>query len=184
MYNKETITNLQNILGKFKDLKRKGWLLRNVDTPESDAEHSFSLALLTLLYAPANLNLLKCLKLALIHDLPEIYSSDFVPGEITHEEKRQLEENAAKKLSSELQNKEILELFIEFTENKTPEARFVNALDKIDNIFTAQYFDNHQRSPHKLTPEFAQTAKERIEAMGEEAAIPEKILKTLLNQQH
>ena len=35
----EQINNIINLLGKFKDLKRSGWLQKNVKLPESDADH-------------------------------------------------------------------------------------------------------------------------------------------------
>ncbi len=180
---KQTIKNIANILGKFKDLKRRGWVLKNVSNPESDAEHSFSLAFLTLILAPKELNLLKCLKLALIHDLPEIYSSDFIPGEIAPEKKLLLEKQAINKISEELNNKEISELFAEFATQETPEARFVNALDKLDNVFTAQYYDNNKRSPQPLLHEFSQTAGNKISSMGEEATILSQILDILNTNQ-
>lgn len=77
--NKQEIENIIAILGKMKDLKRSGWIKRQVTNPESDADHSFSVAVLVLLLAPKELNLQRCLELALVHDLPEIYSGDYTP---------------------------------------------------------------------------------------------------------
>ncbi len=134
---------------------------------------------MTLIFAPKDLDLLKCLKLALIHDLPEIYASDFIPGEIEPEKKLLQEKQAVNKLAQELNNHEISELFNEFTMQKTAEARFVNALDKLDNVFTAQYYDNNNRSPQPLLHEFSQTARNKISTMGEEATILTQILDIL-----
>jgi len=177
--NKKRIKNIVSVLGKFKDLKRKGWVLREVKTPESDAEHSFSLAFLVLMLAPQHLDLLKCLKLALIHDIPEIYSSDFIPGEISPQEKLLKEKQVINRLSSELENSEIIDLFNEFTEQKTAEAQFVSALDKIDNVFTARYYDDNSRSPQPLSAEFAQTARHKIRTSAGEAKEFHKIIDIL-----
>lgn len=158
----EQITNLINFLGKFKDLKRRGWLKKHVVSPESDAEHSFSVAFLALLLAPKHIDLLKCLKLALIHDIPEIYSSDYIPGEIEPEKKLILENNAMNRLSEELNNKELQLLFKELTSNSSPEAKFIHALDKLDNVFTARYYENERRGASKITTEFAASARKHV----------------------
>ena len=62
---KDNLLNLINFLGRFKDLKRSGWLARKVSSPESDAEHSFSLAFQALLLTPSYLDRCRCIELAL-----------------------------------------------------------------------------------------------------------------------
>ena len=162
----EHINNLVNILGNFKDLKRKGWLNRQVTTPESDAEHSFSLAITALLLATPELDLLKCLKLALFHDLPEIYAGDFTPlDNITHEQKLEKEQNAAQQIAQELNWPELLDLFAEYDNKSSKESIFINALDKLDNVITARYYDNNKRSPTPLLPEFSNYAKRCLTAL-------------------
>ncbi len=156
------VANLVNFLGKFKDLKRRGWLKKHVTSPESDAEHSFSVAFLALLLAPKHIDLLKCLKLALIHDIPEIYSNDYLPGEIEPEKKLSLENKAISRLSKELNNEELQRLFNELTSNTSPEAKFIHALDKLDNVFTARYYENEKRGDDKITTEFATSARKHI----------------------
>ena len=87
--NIKNVQQLIDVIGKFKDLKRSGWVNKKVVNPESDAEHSFSVAFMTMLMAPDNLDKEKCLKLALIHDLAEIYAGEYTPHEnITAKEKQ------------------------------------------------------------------------------------------------
>ena len=94
------IKQFMNISGQMKNLKRQGWIYRNVDTPESDAAHSWSLSLLVQLYAPKELDICKCLKLANIHDLAEIYVGDYTPiDNITPQEKHQKEQDAMQRLA-------------------------------------------------------------------------------------
>ncbi len=58
------------IVGKLKRLKRTGWVKNNIIDPESVAEHSFRLAVLTMVLAPkVGVDQLKTTKMALIHDL-------------------------------------------------------------------------------------------------------------------
>lgn len=169
------VNNAVNILGKMKKLKRQGWVNRNIKNPESDAEHSFSLAMLVLLLAPENLDLLKCLKMALIHDLPEVFCGDFVPNEIEEKLKNELENKAMLNVSVQLKQHEFLKLFYEFEKAETPEAKFVKALDRVDNVFTAKFYEKEQGTD--LVDEFAQSAKQRCAKLDDETQ--QKLLNVL-----
>ena len=162
----ETVTNLVKILGDMKSLKRKGWIYRNVNDSESDAEHCFSLAMLVLLLAPKKLDLLKCLKMALLHDVPEIFCGDFVPGEIDETTKHNIECEAMDKVVSLLERADFRELFEEFENKSSDEAKFVWALDRLDNVFTARYYENNQGI--SLVEEFSQGAYARAETLDED----------------
>lgn len=164
--NIKNVQQLIDVIGKFKDLKRSGWVNKKVVNPESDAEHSFSVAFMTMLMAPDNLDKEKCLKLALIHDLAEIYAGDYTPDDnITAKEKQKKELIGIKRVADELGEGDLVDLFNEFTDQSSKEALFVNALDKIDNVITARYYDNNKRSPINLTAEFASYAKCKIDDM-------------------
>ena len=146
-------------MGKFKELKRNGWIKRNVNDPESDAEHSFSLAFMVLLLCPENLNKLRCLELALIHDLAEFYAGDYTPeDDISTEEKYNKELDAIKLLAKELSYPKLIDLFNEYEAQVTKESLFIKGLDKIDNVLTASYYDKYNRSEYKLVPEFGRHA--------------------------
>jgi putative hydrolase of HD superfamily len=63
---------------KLKRKKRRGWLIHNIKEAETAAEHIFHLAFLVwVLGGEKKINLEKAIKMALIHDLCEIYSPDF-----------------------------------------------------------------------------------------------------------
>ncbi len=158
MLERETLKNLITVLGRLKDLKRSGWIKRNVTLPESDADHMFSTAFLTFMLTPDTLNRAHCLELALTHDLAEIYAGDAVPGEKSAVQKHREEWNAIKKISQELDKTELIELFEEFENCLSREAAFVRCLDKADTVFTAAYYDNNNRSPEKLWAEFSANA--------------------------
>ena len=157
------VLKLVDLLGRMKTLKRTGWVKRKVEHPESDADHSYSLSLLALLLAPENLDLEKCLKLALIHDLPEALCGDFIPGELPPEEKATLEKNAMQKIVSDLEKPEFMELFVEYEQGLTPEAEFIRSLDRLDNVFTAKFYE--KESNLSLVDEFATSASARINNM-------------------
>ncbi len=165
---------LIDIIGKFKDLKRQGWVDKGVINPESDAEHSFSLALLAMLLAPDELNKQKCLELALIHDLSEIYAGDHTPREdISLQEKLQKEHAGMKQIANELGQSGWLELFDEYNNKTTKESIFINALDKLDNVITAAYYDKNKRSSQKLTLEFGKYANVKINELGNNELLDE-----------
>ncbi|MCD7854967.1 MAG: HD domain-containing protein [Clostridiales bacterium] len=107
---------------------------------ENDAEHSWSLCLYATVlseYAPEGTDLLKCLKMLLLHDMVEIYAGDtylYDEAANTDREKRELE--AADKLFSPLgeQGEELKGLWLEFEKNETQEALFANAMDRFQPV--------------------------------------------------
>jgi putative hydrolase of HD superfamily len=103
---------------------------------ESDAEHSWHLALLLTLLEDRtkSLDFIKIMKIALIHDLPEIYADDKNPYRDELEEKAENEKNAIIKLSSYLPQKlknEFEDLFNEYENQTSPEAKVVKKADKL-----------------------------------------------------
>jgi 5'-deoxynucleotidase YfbR-like HD superfamily hydrolase len=90
-----------------------------------------------------NIDTLKAVKMALVHDLVEIITDDVDAVEQYRKNlysKKALDEAEAikevvKSLSDE-QAKDIHSIWTEFDEAKTPEAKFVFALDKIEGVFT------------------------------------------------
>ena len=157
---KEQVLNLADVLGRMKRVKRTGWMKRMVMNPESDADHSYSLAMLVMLFAPARLDKQKCLELALVHDLPEILCGDIVPGEMDGKAKSELEQSAMKTIVRNLGVPQLQELFDEYEQHQTPEAQFVWVLDRLDNVFTARFYQNTMRIG--LVNEFSESALERL----------------------
>jgi putative hydrolase of HD superfamily len=69
---------------QLKQLYRQGWLHKGISLQncETVAEHSFCVALLALILADeysVELDTAKVIRMALIHDLGEIYAGDFTP---------------------------------------------------------------------------------------------------------
>ena len=105
---------------------------------ENDAEHSWHLALMVMALKDElklDFDLEKALKIALVHDLPEVYTGDCWPA--NDEEKKVKQERelvAAEKIFSILPDKlavEFKEYWAEYEEGESVEAKIVKALDKI-----------------------------------------------------
>lgn len=151
----EKLTFYINLIGKLKELQRTGWLRKEIENPETVAAHSFGVAFLALLFAPQHLNKEKCLKLALIHDLQEALVGDITPFDgVSKEEKALKEQQAIEKISQILGFEELKNLFAEYEENKTKEARFIKDMDRLDAVLEAKYYDNSHKTKEKIFAEF------------------------------
>jgi len=105
---------------------------------ENDAEHSWHISLMAILlseHANERVDVLRVVKMLLIHDIVEIDAGDtYNYDEEALLDKRQREEAAAERLFGLLpddQRDEFMELWEEFEEKKTPEARYAAALDRL-----------------------------------------------------
>lgn len=115
---------------------------------ENDAEHSWHLALMAFLlaeYTEEQVDLLKVMKMVLMHDIVEIDAGDtYCYDEQAKLDKREREEKCAERVFSMLpgeQAKEMFALWEEFERMETPEARYAAALDRLQPVllnYTAQ----------------------------------------------
>jgi putative hydrolase of HD superfamily len=108
---------------------------------ENSAEHSWHLGMMVLLlaeYAPQPMDQLRALKMALAHDLIEVYAGDAPAYDVAaNAVKAEREEAAAKRLFALLpaeQGQELRGLWDEFEAAGTPEAKFVNAMDRVQPL--------------------------------------------------
>lgn len=126
---------------------KRALLVRDEDQYENDSEHSFQLAL-TALYVieerKLNLNAERCMSLAVVHDILEVYSGDTpVFGSQEHiDTKVEREAKAKQRLRENWPNHDLMHSLIdEYEARQTNESKFVYALDKILPIFN-NYLDN------------------------------------------
>jgi putative hydrolase of HD superfamily len=127
-------------INHLKQVFRKGWLRKiPPENCESVAEHTFGTALLAWILADKffpRLDQEKVLKLALIHDLGEIYAGDITPyDEVAPEEKNKRESEAVRKIFSSLPNgDQYITLWEEYENGSSPEATFVKQIDRLANL--------------------------------------------------
>ncbi len=139
MTNDRLACQLQFILelDKLKGIVRRSLLLDS-HRRENSAEHSWHLAMLALVLAEhANepIDLLHTLKLVLVHDIVEIDAGDtYAYDAAGHTGKDERERAAARRVFGLLpadQAEEMIGLWEEYEEQKTPEARFALAMDRL-----------------------------------------------------
>jgi len=108
---------------------------------ENSAEHSWHLAVMVMLlheYAAGKIDVGKAIRMALVHDIPETYAGDHFIYDARAQRRRVAREKAAaKRIFGFLpagQAGEMRRLWEEYEENKSPEARFVRALDRLEPL--------------------------------------------------
>lgn len=134
----------------LKDVTRKGWELRGVDSPETVASHSWGVALLTMKFAEGTeLDEARAIKMAVIHDLAEAKTGDRAIGEvyqeITDEERIRDEKDAWTEFEDLGNSQSWRELWEEFETESSPEAKFVADMDLLDMCLTAVQYEQQQR---------------------------------------
>jgi len=127
-------------IDKLKSVFRQS-LIADGSRHENDAEHSWHLCMLAITleeYAEEGTDILKCIKMALIHDIVEIYAGDtYLYDEEKNRDKAERELKSAEKIYGLLdhnQKNTFMELWLEFDEGKTKEAVFANILDRVQPI--------------------------------------------------
>ncbi|MCX4695736.1 HD family hydrolase [Streptomyces sp. NBC_01408] len=125
---------------RLKNVFRQSPLLA-ADRKENDAEHSWHLALMTLVlaeHADEPVDTSKVLALVLVHDLVEIYAGDtFLYDTVGAADQEAREQRAADKLFALLpadQQEHFRALWDEFEARLTPEARFAKAMDRLQPL--------------------------------------------------
>lgn len=108
---------------------------------ENDAEHAWHMAVMAIVlseYSNEPIDLLKTLKMILMHDVVEIDAGDtYAYDEKAKETQEEREKAAAKRLYGILpkeQGEEYRSLFEEFEACETPEARFARTMDNIQPL--------------------------------------------------
>ena len=134
---------------QLKQLYRQGWLHKGIslENCESVAEHSFCVALLALVLADeysVELDTTKVIRMALIHDLGEIYIGDFTPEDkIDINYKYELEKQSIVKVLDKLPHGfKWIALWEEYEIGESAESQFVKQLDKLEMALQASVYEH------------------------------------------
>jgi putative hydrolases of HD superfamily len=178
-------------VGALKNLPRQGWLDRRISAPESVADHIYRVTMMAwALGSAAGLDTQRLVKLALVHDLPEAIAGDATPyldivsggtevdravatwrevmtaEDVAAAKRRKHEAEAAglAELCAMLRGSladELTELWEEYAERRSPEARFAAEVDKLEALLQAiEYRDAGQPAD---VENFLASAREAVE---------------------
>lgn len=155
-------------IDKMKSIFRRTVLI-NEPRHENDAEHSWHFAVTALVlleYADSSVDINHVIKMALVHDLVEIYAGDtFAYDEKGYEDKQQRELEAADKIFGMLpdeQGRELRALWDEFEEFETKDSCYANAIDRLQ-----PFINNYKTRGHTWREGSVTSAKvyKRMEAV-------------------
>ena len=127
-------------IDKLKYIQRKTKLF-NSDRNENDAEHSWHLALMAIVLAEHSnepIDVLKVIKMVLIHDIVEIDAGDtfIYDSQKNHcnTDEERLAANRIFGMLPEEQSKELIAVWEEFEAGQTHEAKFAKAMDRLEPL--------------------------------------------------
>ena len=136
----ENIIHFYILASTLKDKIRRGWKVWHIERErvESVAEHIYGTCMLAIAIDSEydfNIDLMKVIKMLIIHELEEIEIKDFTPfDKISQEEKRKIGKKAVEDVLKDLTKKEeLLELIEEFEDMKTKESIFAKMCDKLES---------------------------------------------------
>lgn len=127
-------------IDKVKYIQRKTKLF-NSDRNENDAEHSWHLAIMAVVLAEhsnENIDVLKVVKMLLIHDIVEIDAGDTFIYDTqknhTNTDEERLAANRIFGLLPKAQAEELIEIWEEFEAGETKEAKFAKSMDRLEPL--------------------------------------------------
>jgi putative hydrolase of HD superfamily len=134
---------------KSKSIIRTGWTMFAIPHPESVAEHSYQLCVIAMVLADQlGVDREKLIKMAIIHDMGEIFTGDivWVQGNIIDIEKRrkkeEIEAEGIEKIFKDTNKaEEYKSIFREMVERKSPEADIFWQLDKLEMAIQALKYE-------------------------------------------
>lgn len=124
---------------------------------ENDAEHAWHMAIMTLLlseYANEEIDVLHTISMLLIHDLVEIDAGDtYAYDEERKKTQADRERSAADRIYGMLpeeQGKKLYDLWLEFEDRRTPEAKFARVMDNIQPMMLNAATDGKAWEEHQV----------------------------------
>ncbi|KAF8903425.1 HD domain-containing protein [Gymnopilus junonius] len=143
-----------HILERLKTQKRTGWVDHGIPNAESISDHMYRMSILAMLSEDPNLDVSKCVMMAVVHDLAEAQVGDIAPREgIPKSEKHRLESEAMYNFVNDMLHdtpaaQRIYALWEEYEEGQSAEAKFVKDLDRFE--MASQEYEKAHGEKHDL----------------------------------
>lgn len=178
-----------HVLERLKTTKREGWRRFGIARGESIADHMYRMAMMSMLAPPAlraKLDLNKCIRMCLIHDMAESLVGDITPVDgVAKPEKSRREAATMDYLTGGLLGsvwggagrevgEEIRATWQEYEDSETAESHFVHDIDKMELVL--QMVEYERRGGGRLDlGEFAWVATRLV--MDETKAWADEVLR-------
>ncbi|KAK3306271.1 HD domain-containing protein [Chaetomium strumarium] len=149
-----------HLLERLKTTKRAGWMRFRIQRGGSVADHSWRMAMMAALPATSlacQLDIGKCIKMYLFHDMAESLVGDLTPADdVPKTEKHRREADTISYIEGKILHKvnaggagqELVDLWREFEEGKSLESRFIQDFDKIEMLL--QMVEYERRAKGRL----------------------------------
>ncbi|TRY88923.1 hypothetical protein DNTS_008496 [Danionella cerebrum] len=149
------------LVGQLKRIPRTGWVYRDIKQPESVSDHMYRMSMMAFTIQDTTINKERCMKLALVHDLAECIVGDIAPADnVSKSEKHRREKEAMVHITGLLDNclqKEIYNLWEEYENQSSREAKLVKELDQLEMIIQAHEYEEIEGKPGRLQEFFTST---------------------------
>lgn len=149
-----------HLLERLKTTPRAGWRRFGIDDCESISDHMYRMSCMTMM-APSSisskLDILKCCRMALIHDMAESLVGDITPVDnVSKEEKSRRESetmdyichNLLGKFNGGMNGQQVRQLWQEYEDSETLDSLYVHDIDKVELIL--QMVEYERREQGKL----------------------------------
>lgn len=157
----------------MKTTKREGWRRFGITYGESIADHMYRMSLISMLAPPhlaAKLDMNRCIKMCLVHDMAEALVGDITPVDgVPKPEKSRREASTMDYITGTLLGqvgagdqvgaigKEIRAVWQEYEDSQTPESLFVHDVDKMELLLQMHEYEKRGEG-HLDLGEFAYVA--------------------------
>ncbi|KAK5119653.1 hypothetical protein LTR85_007482 [Meristemomyces frigidus] len=159
-----------HLLERLKTTKREGWRRFGINHGESISDHMYRMSIITMLCPPAlaaKLDIARCTRMALVHDMAEALVGDITPvdgvakGEKSRREAETMDyicTSLLGKVHSGQQAKAMRDVWQEYEDSETPESHFVHDVDKMELLLQMIEYERSHEGRLDLG-EFAWVAK-------------------------
>lgn len=166
------------IVRLLKTQKRTGWLDRYVpaEKVESIADHMYRMSIISMVLPNVDnkINIDKCVKIAVIHDIAESLVGDITPFEgVPKLEKHRREYETILYLSAIIEpynekfSKDIVELWLDYEEIRCIEAKYVKDIDKLEMIQQAWDYEQDFGIKYDLNEFYTSRSAIKTKEVGE-----------------
>ena len=156
-----------HLLELLKTTKREGWRRFGIAHGESIADHMYRMSLISMLAPPAlaaRLDMNRCIKMCLVHDMAESLVGDITPVDgVPKPEKSRREATTMDYITgtlladNQVVGAELRSVWQEYEDSVTPESHFVHDVDKMELLLQMVEYEKRGQG-HLELGEFAYVA--------------------------